>query len=609
MSLNAVLSNALSGLNMAQRSLTTISNNISNVDTEGYTTKSTTQSTVVAGGVTMGVRGGDVARSVDTLLQKEQRTATGKLSALNVIDDVYNQLQLSSLGSTTNNIGDIVSAFQTAVTTLSNDPTSSSARSAVVSTATQVADAIGTSATLIQTLRGNADQQIGDQVSEINDQLKQLQDLNAQFSSGSGSADLEDKRDALLDSLAAKLNITSTVKDNGSVQVFAPNGTTLLDDKARVLTYEPATTVARGTSFGAITIYTQGQIDTATGKPRASAAGSELVSAGTRSTATGTDQIQSSIGSGSLAGLLAVRDTILPGLDDQLMTMADGITSTMNAVHNDASPVPLPTTVTGSRTDTSAYAGATRSGTFAMAVIDPDTGATTGSASVDIADYGSMGDLVAALNTQLAGTATVSIDASGSLAIASADGKSGIAIDNGDSNVTFTDGSGTTRSQSLGQYLGLNDLFTVSAGSPTDFAVRSDVAGNPSLLSGAGVTAAAPGSDWSIGGTGDGSGFQALATAFTAKTIVADGSTTRQSVVDYVANTTTTLAAKTSASSSALANQQSISTALDERQSGIAGVNIDEELAKLITFQQAYSAAAQMISTSNDLFDKLMSSV
>jgi flagellar hook-associated protein 1 FlgK len=41
----------------------------------------------------------------------------------------------------------------------------------------------------------------------------------------------------------------------------------------------------------------------------------------------------------------------------------------------------------------------------------------------------------------------------------------------------------------------------------------------------------------------------------------------------------------------------------------VSGVNLDEEAAKLIQYQQAYQASAQVISTASTLFDTLLSAV
>jgi flagellar hook-associated protein 1 FlgK len=41
----------------------------------------------------------------------------------------------------------------------------------------------------------------------------------------------------------------------------------------------------------------------------------------------------------------------------------------------------------------------------------------------------------------------------------------------------------------------------------------------------------------------------------------------------------------------------------------ISGVNLDEEAANLVRYQQAYQAAAQVIATAETLFDTLLNAV
>jgi flagellar hook-associated protein 1 FlgK len=45
------------------------------------------------------------------------------------------------------------------------------------------------------------------------------------------------------------------------------------------------------------------------------------------------------------------------------------------------------------------------------------------------------------------------------------------------------------------------------------------------------------------------------------------------------------------------------------RYESISGVNLDEEAANMLRFQQAYQAAAQVISTADSLFQTLLSAV
>ncbi|MDP4795976.1 MAG: flagellar hook-associated protein FlgK, partial [Rhodospirillales bacterium] len=52
-------------------------------------------------------------------------------------------------------------------------------------------------------------------------------------------------------------------------------------------------------------------------------------------------------------------------------------------------------------------------------------------------------------------------------------------------------------------------------------------------------------------------------------------------------------------------SQQSLTESLSHQFESLRGVNMDEELANLIVFQQAYGAAARIISTIQSMFDSL----
>jgi flagellar hook-associated protein 1 FlgK len=51
-----------------------------------------------------------------------------------------------------------------------------------------------------------------------------------------------------------------------------------------------------------------------------------------------------------------------------------------------------------------------------------------------------------------------------------------------------------------------------------------------------------------------------------------------------------------------------LSQAIDARES-VSGVNLDEEAANLLRFQQAYQASAQVIAVAEEIFDSLLSAV
>jgi flagellar hook-associated protein 1 FlgK len=56
------------------------------------------------------------------------------------------------------------------------------------------------------------------------------------------------------------------------------------------------------------------------------------------------------------------------------------------------------------------------------------------------------------------------------------------------------------------------------------------------------------------------------------------------------------------------AGEQRLEQAQADRES-ISGVNLDEEAANIVRFQQAYQAAAQVIATADTLFESLLSAV
>src|SRR5262249_53909753 len=57
------------------------------------------------------------------------------------------------------------------------------------------------------------------------------------------------------------------------------------------------------------------------------------------------------------------------------------------------------------------------------------------------------------------------------------------------------------------------------------------------------------------------------------------------------------------------AAQQSVNQDASTARSNLSGVNLDQEAAKMLQFQQAYSAMAQMIQTSGQLFNSLIAAL
>ena len=108
-------------------------------------------------------------------------------------------------------------------------------------------------------------------------------------------------------------------------------------------------------------------------------------------------------------------------------------------------------------------------------------------------------------------------------------------------------------------------------------------------------------------GTASGDNGNALALADVANKGVLDGGVTTvgKSYSQLIAQVGTAGAH----ANTALDAQQSILDQATAAQQSLSGVNMDEEAANLLRFQQSYAAAAQVINAANTIFDSLMSAV
>jgi flagellar hook-associated protein FlgK len=93
---------------------------------------------------------------------------------------------------------------------------------------------------------------------------------------------------------------------------------------------------------------------------------------------------------------------------------------------------------------------------------------------------------------------------------------------------------------------------------------------------------------------------------FQTKKLIDDG---RYSLPTSYSQSVTTLGSKASALALNLDASEVKKSQVDQLASSKSGVNLDEEAANLIRYQQAYQAASQLISTSQGLFDSLLAAL
>jgi flagellar hook-associated protein 1 len=382
--------------------------------------------------------------------------------------------------------------------------------------------------------------------------------------------------------------------------------------------YEPAAEVGPATSFGAIRLFRADEVDT-TGAPLPAAAGRVLVTGGVRAALTPELQgdaaadaaqlIVSPLRGGELQGLLEARDLLLPAVADQLGELAGLARFALNAAHNAANAHPLPTRLDGTRTDTAGFAATARSGTAYLAVIDRTTGAVAATVAVDVAGAADAATLAAQVSAALGGYGAAAIAADGSLRIAAGPGYA-LAVNEGDSAILATDAAGHSRAQGFAHYFGPNDLLVADGADPTRLRVRDDLAADTRLLSRAALdVAAGPPPTARLGGAGDNRGAQGLAAAFDATVAtVARGELAAGSfrLADYAAEFIAVRAGVADRAMGAAAGDRALADDLVARRAAVSGVNLDEELSRLVLFQEAYSVSARLISITSQLFDELL---
>ena len=465
MTLNLALNTAISGLHTAQAGLDVISNNIANVNTEGYTRKVFQPESMVLAGYGAGVQLGDITNNIDQNLLKDLRSQHSAVGLLTTSNTYYKRIQ-DTFGTTAENssISHQLNAMQQEFTTLTTAPDEVSQQLAAVQAGINTAAGLANMTRTVQTLRQEADAEIAGSITQINSYLATIDQLNdtiaLNHSTGKQTEDLEDKRDVALNKLSDLLDVRYFKNQNGSITVFTSDGTTLVDSSAVNMSHVALSSVAPSNTY----------------------AGGDFngIFAGVR-------DITSSIRSGKLKGLIDMRDSTLPDLQAQIDELAASLKEQVNQIHNRGTSFPnLVTNTTGTRTFmSSSTQTVTFSGAEPSVVLYDSSGNELASsrildaAGVNFTNGGTIDDLAASMQTWLQAqdpqlvNATVSVNADGRFAINLGTDTIGIAFKDeqtaikgsAQTDVTATidldgDGQGDKSYQGFSNFLGLNDYFT-----------------------------------------------------------------------------------------------------------------------------------------------------
>ena len=617
MSLSQALSIAMSGLRANQLGLSLVSSNVANSETPGYIRKTVNQIQTVSGSIGANVRVTGVNRELDTYLQNQIRTEQSGASYADLRASILSSLQ--SIYGTPGGTGTLETAFNdltTAVQTLSTSSDSQSARLGLLNAAQALAQQLNSMSAGIQSLRSQAESGLNSAVNNANATMRQIAAINTQLqainSNDAAAAALKDQRDLYINQLSQLMDIR--VIDNGGsgVQVFTNSGVQLVNDgQASTLRFN-----AQGT----VTPNTQWSTD-----PSKSTLGTitiDFASGGSL------DMIQTnSIRSGTIAAYLELRDNTLVQAQTQLDQFAANMSSLLsdktvagtpassgasNGFDLDLSGLQSGNVIHLTYTDAS---NVTRQLSL-VRVDDPSVLPLSNDATLDPNDQvigvdfsGGMASVASQLNAVL-GPAHLQFSASGSTLQVLDDG-TGAATVNA-ASVTSTVSSLLGGSGEVPLFTDGNGLYTgairaagqQSVGLAARIRVNTQLLGDPSKLVQYNATTL----------SGDTTRPDFLYQQLTAgkslyppQTGFGTSRTPFQTTLLGFSQQIASAQGQAADSAKQVADGQDVVLAtLQQKLNGQSGVNIDEEMAHLLSLQNAYGANARVMSTVKQMFDMLM---
>ena len=628
-----LLSTSVSGLLAFQQALDVTSNNIANASTPGYSVETANLTELpgqaTAGGyVGSGVTVDGITRSYSELLAQQVRGSQASYSSLNTLatqaTQVDNLLSASSTGITSG-----LQSFVNALQTVSGSPSSSAARQALLSQAQALAQQLTGYDAQISQYGSTLEQQISGDVTQVNTLASGIASLNTQIANdlaGTGQApnQLMDQRDNLIDQLSQYVSVNTASEPNGMLDVYV------------------------GTGQAVVTGGTAQQLSTLPNQYNASELDIGITSGG------GTADVTSEITGGELGGLIASRTQVLDPAQNALGQISVALATIVNQQQaagmdqTGAAGQPMFTvggvqtlassantgnaTLTVTRTSLSAltsddytlrYSGA------AWQLQDATTGQAVAlsGAGTSASPFQAAGISIIVNGAPAAGDSFLvqpTAAATAGLAVAFTDPSQIAAASLAQTGVGAANtGTGTISAATVDPANWVPDTYTLTFTAANQYQVTSSAgtvvatgtysAGAPISFEGAQVSvngAPASGDSFTVRAStaadaGDNSNANALISALGAGSL--GGGTT--SLSGAANNLIARIGIITQQAQSNAAAQQSVNQDATTARSNISGVNLDDQAAKILQYQQAYQAMAQVIQTSGQMFTSLITAI
>ncbi len=638
-----MLNTAVSGLLSFQRALSTTSHNIVNANTDGYSRQRVELGTVnpsplgnyfVGNGVSITT----IQRSYDQFVSTSVRDSNSSFQYYSKFNSLASQID-NMLADPQGGISPVLQEFFNSVQDVADDPASGSARFQLLSSAESLTNRFSNFDTQFNELSRNVEKDIQDVVGEINQLAASIAKINVTLAetNSSGvlteqSSDLLDKRGKLLEDLSSKVNIQVLNESQNDLTVLIGNGQALINGanysslNARSNPADPSQSII---AYSGLSV----DVD-----------------------------ISSQLSGGELGGLLNYRAEVLNPAKNSLGRIAIGLADTFNSQHHNGMDLnnlqggdffnfAQPRTISNSDNTGTATITTTISDISQLTIDDYTLTysagnwqlvSSSGSASTaaDItADVPNVGDLTLSfegLNIVI-DAASVPLDGDQFTIKPTEQGAGSFEVVISDPNAI----AAASPIRTLSSLQNLGDI-EISQGRVLD-------ATDPNLLQEANIIFNTPSTtfDVVVGGvvvdagvtytnnmTYALNGWEVNLSGINPQagdtlTIQAnlDGSGDNRNMLDLSALQTTSffdnnknnyqeaysvlvgrVGSVTHASEISRDAQDALLSQAQDRRSQISGVNLDEEAADLIRYQQAYEASARVISTAQTLFETLLNS-
>lgn len=625
-----LLSTSISGLMAFQRALDTTSHNISNASTIGYSRQLTefmTRNPQQAGNgwVGNGVDVSTVKRAYDDFLAGQSRTSS---STFHQFDTYATQAgRLNNLfGNTTTGLTPTLQNFTNAVQAVANSPTSTPARQTLLSQAQSLTQRLQSYDASLRSLDSQVNAQIESEATAISSLSQSIAKLNQEISSGYSRTgqppnDLMDQRDRLIDELSSHVNVNVVAQGDHTMNVFIGNGQPLVV----------------GQTFGRV-VATADQFD-----PTRSVLSFQ--------TATGSVEMTKSLSGGTLGGMLEFRTQMLDPARNTLGRLSAALAEVVNEQHGAGidlngqlggdffavGPTRVMSSANNSGTGSLAVqriegaSGALTTADYMMvntaggwSLRRADTGATvpmtgTGTAvdpyvadglSIVVSPGANTGDrfLIKPTADAVSGLQVLITDPS-QIAAAAPIVSSASASNIGNATISRGEVIDATNPQlrapvsitftSATQYQISGDPTTYTYTPGSDINVngwRVQISGTPAAGDGFAVAD-------NTSGSGDNRNALKLATVLNQPVLNNGTASLNAGVGQFIGD----IGVKTSQAQISRDAQKVVYEESVDAMQSVSGVNLDEEAANLVRYQQAYMAAAQMIKVADTIFQSVLS--